>query len=84
MLLPKTYTPDQAAQVLQLSTGTVYELINRGELVAKRIGKVYRIPASELSFAFSGLDADLYQAEKEDLKNVDKIQATISKTRAGL
>lgn len=84
MLLPRTYTPDQAAQILQLSTATVYKLIGRGELVAKRIGKVYRIPASELSFVFSGLDADLYQAEKEDLKNVDKIQATISKTRAGL
>ena len=84
MLLPRTYTPDQAAQILQLSTATVYELINRGEIVAKRIGKVYRIPKSELAFAFSGLDADLYQAEREDLKNIGKVQAVISKARARL
>jgi len=59
------YTPDQVAQILQLSKNTVYALINRGEIVAKRIGKVYRIPASSIFFAFSGLDYDLYLKESE-------------------
>ena len=48
----QVYTPDQVAQILQLSTNTVYDLINRGEIIAKKIGKVYRIPANSLSFIF--------------------------------
>lgn len=81
---PKTYTPEQVAEILQLSKNTVYDLINRGEIIAKRIGKVYRIPASSISFAFTGLDYDLYQAEKEDLKSLAKVQEELEKVRAEL
>lgn len=77
----KVYTPEQVAKTLQLSKNTVYELIGRGEIVAKKIGKVYRIPASSISFALIGLDSDLYGAEKDDLKNLPKIQKEISKAR---
>ena len=80
--LPQTYTPEQVAAMLQLSKNTVYQLINRGEIIAKKIGKVYRIPKSSLSFIFSGLDEDLYLAQKEDLKNVGKIEKELSKVRA--
>ena len=80
--LPQTYTPEQVAAMLQLSKNTVYKLINRGEIIAKKIGKVYRIPKSSLSFIFSGLDEDLYLAQKEDLKNVGKIEKELSKVRA--
>lgn len=83
-ILPKAYTPEQVALMLQLSKNTVYQLINRGEIVAKRIGKVYRIPASSLSFLFVGLDEDLYQAQKEDLKNLTKLQKELKKVRASL
>jgi len=58
----KVYTPEQVADILQLSKKTVYELIAKGEIVAKKIGKVYRIPASSISFVFTGLDIDLYKA----------------------
>lgn len=81
---PKTYTPEQIAEILQLSKNTVYDLISRGEIIAKKIGKVYRIPASSISFAFTGLDYDLYQAEKEDLKSLAKIQEELEKVRAEL
>ena len=81
---PVVYTPEQVAEMLQLSKNTVYYLINRGEIMAKKIGKVYRIPAKSLSFAFTGLDYDLYQAEKEDLKQLDKIQEAIKKVRSKL
>lgn len=81
---PKVYTPEQVADILQLSKNTVYELISRGEIVAKKIGKVYRIPASSISFVFTGLDYDLYQAEKEDLKTLPKIQKELAKARAKL
>jgi putative molybdopterin biosynthesis protein len=83
-ILPKAYTPEQVATMLQLSKNTVYQLISKGEIVAKKIGKVYRIPVSSISFLFSGLDEDLYQAQKEDLKNIFKVQKAIEKVRANL
>ena len=38
---PKTYTPEQVAEILQLSKNTIYALISRGEIIAKKLGKVY-------------------------------------------
>lgn len=84
MLQPKAYTPEQVAQMLQLSKNTVYELINRGEIIAKRIGKKYRIPSSSISFIFTGLDFDLYKAEKKDLEYTDGIQDVLSSIRKNL
>ena len=81
-MLPKAYTPEQVAVMLQLSKNTIYQLINRGEIVAKKIGKVYRIPVSSLSFIFTGLDEDIYNAQQEDLKNIVKIEKELSKVRA--
>lgn len=82
---PQTvYTPEQVATMLQLSKNTVYDLIGRGEIVAKRIGKVYRVPASSLSFVFTGLDADLYAAEQADLQNLPNVHKEIAVTRAKL
>ena len=83
-VLPKAYTPEQVAAMLQLSKNTVYQLISRGELVAKKIGKVYRIPANSLSFLFTGLDGDLYEAQKEDLKNLTRVEKEIAKVRKTL
>lgn len=82
--LPIAYTPEQVAEMLQLSKNTVYQLIGKGEIVAKRIGKVYRIPKSSLSFIFTGLDDDLVKLQKEDLKNLPKIQDELIKTRKSL
>lgn len=79
--LPKVYTPEQVAEILQLSKNTVYDLIARGEIIAKKIGKVYRIPQSSLSFMFTGLDEDIYKAQQEDLKNITKIEKEITKVR---
>lgn len=80
--LPKVYTPEQVAEMLQLSKNTIYELISRGEIVAKKIGKVYRIPKSSISFVFSGLDEDIDKAEQEDLKNIPRIEKELSRIRA--
>lgn len=78
----KVYTPEQVAQMLQLSKNTIYELINRGEIIAKKLGKVYRIPSSSLAFMFTGLDEDIYEAQQKDLKNIDKIERELSGVRA--
>lgn len=84
MLQPKIFTPEQVAELLQLSKNTVYELISRGEIVAKKIGRVYRIPKRSLSFFFTGLDEDIYQAEQEDLKNIKKIHRALREVRKTL
>ena len=83
-VLPKVYTPEQVAQMLQLSKNTVYQLINRGEIVAKKLGRVYRIPSNSLSFIFTGLDEDIYKDEQEDLKNISRVQKELSKVRKSL
>ncbi len=80
----KAYTPEQVAEMLQLSKNTVYDLINRGEIVAKKFGKVYRIPAVSLAFLFTGMDEDLYQAQLEDEKNLNKANAVIRDVRKQL
>lgn len=67
----KVYTPEQVAEILQLSKATVYNLIARGEIAAQKIGKVYRIPAMSISFA---LGAGLYEAEQKDIKAPSKGQ----------
>ena len=84
MLSHKMYTPEQVAQILQLSKNTVYELINRGEIIAKRIGRVYRVPARSISYAFTGLDQDLFDAQVEDLRNLPKVEETLKNVRASL
>lgn len=80
----KAYTPEQVAEMLQLSKNTVYELISRGEIVAKKIGKLYRISAPSLSFFFTGLDFDLYQADQEDRKQLPSVLEKIAQARAEL
>lgn len=78
------YTPEQVATMLQLSKNTVYDLISRGELVAKRFGRVYRVPASSLSFMFTGLDNDLYSAEQKDIESLSRVHNELSTVRADL
>lgn len=55
--------------------------INRGEIVAKKLGKMYRIPASSLSCMFTGLDQDLFNAQQIDLLNIKSISSKIKTVR---
>ena len=81
MLAPKVYTPEQAAEILQLSKSTIYDLISRGEIIAKKIGGVYRITQKSLSFVFSGLDEDILELQEKDEKNLRKKNLAIGETR---
>jgi len=47
-------TPEQAAELLQVSTMFVYRLIDNGTLRAARLGKFWRITKAELFRACSG------------------------------
>lgn len=82
--LPKMLTPEDTAAILQLSKNTVYDLIQKGEILAIKIGRVYRIPQKSLSFALTGLDEDLYLAEKEDLKILAPVEKEIAQVRKSL
>lgn len=82
--ISKLYTPEQVADILQLSTNTVYSLIKRGEIIAKKIGKVYRISANSIFFAFSGLDADLFQKQQVDFSNLAQIKKELTLARKDL
>ncbi len=44
----KAYTPDEVAQLFQISKHTVYELIKRGELQAFKVGNKMRIEHGEI------------------------------------
>lgn len=82
MLSTKVYTPEQVAEMLQLSKNTVYGLINRGEIIAKKIGNVYRIPARSISFVFTGLDADLSDAQAVDERMLPDVEQAINAVRS--
>ncbi|OGY15794.1 MAG: hypothetical protein A2784_01585 [Candidatus Chisholmbacteria bacterium RIFCSPHIGHO2_01_FULL_48_12] len=81
MLNHVVYTPEQVAEMLQLSKNTVYELINRGEIIAKKIGRVYRVPKQSLAFMFTGLDEDILKAQEEDEKNLARVDKVIRSAR---
>lgn len=40
----KVYTPEQVADMLQLSKNTVYDLLGRGEIIAKKLAKFIEFP----------------------------------------
>jgi excisionase family DNA binding protein len=42
------FTPEQAAEYLQLDRETVYRYIRQGKLVASKLGRTYRIPRSSI------------------------------------
>ena len=70
--------------MLQLSKNTVYDLISKGEIVAKKFGKVYRIPALSLSFLFTGMDEDIYIAQMEDEKNLGRVNSALGDVRKNI
>lgn len=78
------YTPEEVAQILKLNKNTVYGLIKSGEIVAKKLGRVYRVPAASLSFALTGLDSDIQAAEKIDLENLPKVNTALKQARRSL
>jgi excisionase family DNA binding protein len=42
------YTPEQAAEYLQVDKETIYRYIRQGKLVASRLGRKYRIPKGSI------------------------------------
>jgi putative molybdopterin biosynthesis protein len=66
----KAYTPDEVAQVFQISKHTVYELIKRGELRAFKVGNKMRIQQSELD---RYIDSTKAPARKSQVGKTDSL-----------
>jgi len=45
---------------------------------------VYRIPASSISFVFTGMDEDILKAQKTDEAGLEKVNETIRNVRQKL
>jgi putative molybdopterin biosynthesis protein len=61
----KAYTPDEVAQLFQISKHTVYELIKRGELQAFKVGNKMRIEHSEIERYKDSTKAPAKKAQME-------------------
>ena len=42
------FTPEQAAEYLQVDKETIYRYIRQGKLVASKLGRTYRIPKKSI------------------------------------
>lgn len=60
-----SYTPDEVANILQISRFTVYEMIKRGELQAYRVGRKLRIEPSAIA-------AYKNQSKEHNCQNISK------------
>ena len=51
-----SYTVQEAADLLQVTTATVYELVHRGELPARRVGRQFRFGRFAFWSYINGVD----------------------------
>lgn len=51
-----SYTVQQAADLLQVTTATVYELVHRGEIPVTRVGRQFRFGRFALWSYMNGMD----------------------------
>lgn len=78
--LEKVYTPEQAADFLQVNRETIYRYIRDGKLVASRLGRTYRVPRRSLELLLWATrtrdDASLREysgQEIEDFFTIDRL-----------
>ncbi|MBO0958965.1 helix-turn-helix transcriptional regulator [Neobacillus sp. MM2021_6] len=73
----KAYTPDEVAQIFQISKHTVYELIKRGELQAFKIGNKMRIEHTEIERFKENMKAPAKKQPPEQIITRSKTNAPI-------
>lgn len=75
--MSKNYTAEEFAKKLNVSPGTVYDRIRKGEIAkVNNLGRIVRIPSSELNKFKSMRNYFLYNPEK-----VEAIETTLGKIR---
>ena len=55
-----SYTVQEAADLLRVTTATVYELVHRGELPATRVGRQFRFGKFTFWSYMNGLDSSVF------------------------
>jgi putative molybdopterin biosynthesis protein len=61
---PVMYTPEEVAEVLKVTTRTVYSMLRRGRLPASRVGDLWRISEENLREFLSGVSPAAHQLAK--------------------
>lgn len=76
----EVFTPEQAAEYLQVNRGTIYRYIRQGKLMASRLGRTYRVSRTSLDLLLWATRTrpdvtlrDYSQAEIEDFLDEDKL-----------
>ena len=69
----RAYTPDEVAQIFQISKHTVYELIKRGDLHAFKIGNKMRIEHAEIERYKESMKAPAKKAS--DVRNTNSLSS---------
>lgn len=73
----KAFTPDEVAQLFQISKHTVYELIKRGELHAFKVGNKMRIEQAEIERFKEQTKAPVKKEKQEPSHSFDDHSAPI-------
>lgn len=73
------YTPQEVAELLKIKKSTVYELIKRGELKCKKIGKQFRVLKDDLNLYLNIVNADPPGNLAHLNKHMNSNQITFSK-----
>lgn len=67
------YSPEELANKFQMSLSSIYKMIRSGGLPHVRLGKVYRIPASDLQHYLASRSKDVAIREKPKIPEVAAI-----------
>lgn len=63
------YTPQEVADILKIKKNTVYELIKRGDIKCRKIGKQFRIRKDDLDTYLNHANEDNFSSESETFSN---------------
>lgn len=79
------YKPEEIAEKLKITKGTVYEMIKRGDLEAHRIGKHIRISGTQLEFYLlkargseNIYEAALVRENEETIANIGSVKIRVN------
>lgn len=73
----RSYTPEEVAEIYQVSKNTIYKLIAEKKIKSKKISeRIIRIPYTEVMWAFVGLDKDIQTAVVNDVDVLSKDNGT--------
>lgn len=65
-LAVRAYTPEEVADLYQVSKNTIYKMIGNQEISYKKIGRFYRIPYTEVMWIVTGLDQGIQDMVTRD------------------